>query len=431
MKFQMIKKLEKFEKFECILPSSKSVTQRALICAALSEEVSEIINPLKSEDTILLRDALSLTGVEIKEVDKNIWKVRGSRTPYLPGKKAYLGNNGTGSRFFLSFSCLGKGDYIEIYGKPRLHERPVGPLIEVLRKLSASITCLEKEGHFPVRVKESKLKSELIILPGNISSQFISALLLIGPCLPFGLEILVEEPFFSRPYVELTIQVMQDFGVEVYLENNYFKVKNGNYRGRHYEIEADASNASYFLSIPLILGKGEVVILNYNPFSKQGDVKFLHYLLQMGAKVEKLDKMGKMGIKVSFEGRPKGIEIDLGDTPDLFPTLCVLGAVAEGKTILKGAPHLRYKETDRIKAMLTELSKVGVRVEELPDGAIVEGTEKFNPAEIETYDDHRIAMAFSILGLKTGIFKIKNPECVNKSFPEFWNYLEKLYVQNL
>lgn len=425
--FRIVKKLETFKKFECALPSSKSITQRALICAALANGVSEIINPLKSEDTLLLRDALCLTGVEIEENKEKVWLVKGCKTPILSGKRAYLGNNGTGSRFFLSFASLGKGEYIEIYGKPRLHERPVGPLIEVLRKLSASIVCLEKEGYFPVRVKEGALKSDFIVLPGNISSQFVSALLLIAPSLPSGLEILVEEPFISKAYVELTVQVMQEFGSKVYSESNYFKVSQGEYKGVKYEVEADASNASYFLAIPLILGKGEVGILNYNPYSKQGDVKFLDYITQMGAKVERIDKKG---VRVSFEGRPKGIEVDLGDTPDLFPTMCILGAVAEGRTILKGAPHLRYKETDRIKAMLNELTKLGLKVEELPDGAIIEGKEDLHPAEIETYDDHRIAMSFAILGLRIGNIKIKDPGCVVKSFPDFWKYLEILYLQN-
>jgi 3-phosphoshikimate 1-carboxyvinyltransferase len=420
-----IKPLKSFKKINFKLPSSKSLTQRALICAALAEGVSKIINPLLSEDTLLLKQALEATGINIKE-EGDTWIVTGKKQPYLSEKKVYLGNNGTGSRFFLAFSTLGKGSYIEICGKPRLHERPVAPLISALRDLGANIKCLEKEGYFPLKILEGRLGSKKLTIPGNISSQFISALLLIAPYLPSGLEIEIQEELISKSYVDMTIDVMRKFGIEVKASQDFkhFKVAHGFYKAITYEVEADASSASYFLALPLIMGRGEVIIENYNYYSKQGDVKFLDYIKKMGAEVEVLDPLG---IKVNFEGRAKGGEIDLKDTPDLFPTMCVLAAVAEGKTILKGAPHLRYKETDRIKAMVTELKKLGVKAEELPDGAIIEGTTKFKPALINTYDDHRIAMSFAILGLRVGEIKIENPECVAKSFPDFWEYLERLY----
>jgi len=423
MKVKEIKPLEKFEKISLKLPTSKSLTQRALICSALAEGVSKIIEPLKSEDTLLLKSALEDVGIKIKE-DGNIWEVEGRCPPLLSGKRVFLGNNETGARFFIALASLGRGSYVEIYGKPRLHERPMGPLIESLRKLSANIECLEKEGFLPVKIKESHVISQDIFLPGNISSQFISALLLIGPYLPKGLKLIVEGDLVSKAYIDLTLDVMKAFGVEVKFYENIFEVPNSSYRPTIYEVEADASTASYFLALPLILGKGKVVIENYNPFSKQGDVKFLEYIRKMGAKIEMLNPLG---VSIEFEGIPKGVEINLSNTPDLFPTMCVLGAVAEEKMVLRGAPHLRYKETDRIKAMVTELRKLGVKAEELPDGAIIEGTQTFKSATINTYDDHRIAMSFAILGLKTGGLKIENPQCVAKSFPDFWEYLEKLY----
>ncbi len=423
MKVQEIKPLEKFEKISLKLPTSKSLTQRALICSALAEGVSKIIEPLKSEDTLLLKSALENIGIKIEEKG-NVWEVEGRWPPLLSGKRVFLGNNGTGARFFIALASLGRGSYVEIYGKPRLHERPMGPLIESLSKLSANIECLEKEGFLPVKIKESHVISQDIFLPGNISSQFISALLLIGPYLPKGLKLIVEGDLVSKAYIDLTLDVMKAFGVEVKFHENIFEVPNSSYRPTIYEVEADASTASYFLALPLILGKGKVVIENYNPFSKQGDVKFLEYIRKMGAKIEMLNPLG---VSIEFEGIPKGVEIDLSNTPDLFPTMCVLGAVAEEKMVLRGAPHLRYKETDRIKAMVTELRKLGVKAEELPDGAIIEGTQTFKSATINTYDDHRIAMSFAILGLKIGSLKIENPQCVAKSFPDFWEYLEKLY----
>jgi 3-phosphoshikimate 1-carboxyvinyltransferase len=423
MKLKEIKPLKNFKKVCLTLPTSKSLTQRALICSALAEGVSQIVNPLKSEDTLLLKKALEDVGVNIKEKE-NIWEIKGKFPPLLSEERVYLGNNGTGTRFFIALASLGKGSYIEIYGKARLHERPMGPLIDSLKKLSANIECLEREGFLPVRIKESNLISKEIGLPGNISSQFISALLLIGPYLPEGLKLIIEGELVSKAYIDLTLDVMKSFGVEVKYFENLFEVPKSKYIATKYEVEADASTASYFLALPLIWGTGEIIIENYNPFSKQGDVKFLEYIKKMGAEIEILKPLG---VKVKFEGVPKGVEIDLSDTPDLFPTMCVLGAVAEGKTVLRGAPHLRYKETDRIKAMVTELKKLGVMAEELPDGAVIEGNKEICPAVINTYDDHRIAMSFAILGLKKGGVKIENPDCVSKSFPDFWEYLEGIY----
>jgi 3-phosphoshikimate 1-carboxyvinyltransferase len=417
-----IKPVKDFNKIKIKLPSSKSLTQRALLCASLSEGESLILNPLKSEDTELLKEALVKTGVKIKENEKG-WNVIGIKKPLLNKEEAHLGNNGTGSRFFLAYASLGKGDWIDITGKPRLYERPVKPLVEALRKLGANIEFLKNQNFFPVRVKEGKIISQKIKIPGDVSSQFISALLLIAPLLPDGLELYIEKKLISASYVDMTLEVMKHFGIKVKKENGFFKVNPGRYTACKIEIEADASSASYFLAIPLLLGRGEVYIENYNPFSKQGDVKFLSYIEKLGAKVEKFEPLG---VKVSFEGIPEGGEFNLEDTPDLFPTMCILGAISKGETILRGAPHLRYKETDRIKAMVEELKKLGVEIEELPDGAKIKGTQNLKKALIKTYDDHRIAMSFAILGLKNGL-KIENPECVKKSFPEFWEYLEKIY----
>jgi len=417
-----IEPLKNFKEFQTELPSSKSFTQRALICASLCRERSFIKNPLKSEDTELLKSALVKTGIEIEEVSEG-WIVRGNKKPFLTGEQVFLGNNGTGSRFFLAFVSLGKGKWMDITGKPRLYERPVSPLVNALRELGANIEFLKNSGFFPVRVKEGNLISKKINIAGDVSSQFISALLLIAPLLPEGLELKIEKKLISKSYVEMTIDVMKKFGIEVKEEKDLFKVDAGEYTGCEIEIECDASSASYFLAIPIVLGKGEVWIRNYNAFSKQGDVEFLSYIEKMGAEVERISPLG---VRVRFNGRPVAGEFNLKNTPDLFPTMCILSAVAEGESILRGAPHLRYKETDRIKAMVTELRKLGVSAEELPDGAKIKGTKKFKEALINTYDDHRIAMSFAILGLRCGL-RIENPDCVKKSFPGFWNYFEMLY----
>jgi len=421
-----IRPLREFQKARLKVPSSKSLTQRAFICSALAEGKSRIINPLLSEDPRLLLSALEATGVKASFSD-NILVIEGiAGKPNLSGEKVYLGNNGTGARFFIAYASLGRGSFVEVYGKDRLHERPVAPLISALRTLSANIECLEREGYLPLRIYEGNPRGGKVSLPGNVSSQFISALLLIGPYLRGGLTIEVEGELLSAGYVDMTIEVMRHFGVDVERINGCFTVKEGFYQETDYEVPADASSSSYFLSIPLILGRGEVYIENYSATSSQPDVALLSFLREMGANIEVMP----LGVKVSFEGRPKACEFNVGDCPDLFPTLCVLLACAEGKGIIRGAPHLRYKETDRIKAMATELKKLGVEVEELPDGIVIEGREDFKPARINTYDDHRIAMSFAILGLRCGNLIIENPACVEKSYPEFWEHLENIYGQN-
>lgn len=423
----MVSPLKDFKELSLKLPSSKSLTQRAYICSALAEGESFIKNPLKSEDPELLKEALKVTGVLFEEKEegylvKGVWG-----RPKLNKEKVYLGNNGTGARFFLALASLGKGDWIELYGKKRLHERPMEALISALRALSARIECLEREGYFPVRVYESSLLSQRVKLPGHISSQFISALLLIGPYLPQGIEIEIEGELFSKSYVEMTCEVMRQFGVEAQEEGKIFRVPPKRYEGRIYEVPADASSASYFLAIPLVMGKGRVFIENFDGKTKQADAVFLEFAKEFGAQVRFYEPLG---VELSFEGRPKALSLNLRDCPDLFPTLAIIGAVSEGRTVLHGAPHLRYKETDRIMAVARELTKLGVKVEEIPDGLIIYGRESFNQARLETYDDHRIAMAFAILALKAGPLEIENPGCVAKSFPEFWELLEEVYNED-
>ena len=421
-----IRPLKDFKRARLRVPSSKSLTQRALICSALADGKSRIINPLLSEDPRLLLSALEATGVKATFSENNLIIEGVAGRPNLSGEKVYLGNNGTGTRFFIAYASLGRGSFVEVFGKERLHERPVAPLLSALRSLSANIECLEREGYLPLRIYEGKLKGGKVSLPGNVSSQFISALLLIGPYLSGGLTVEVEGELLSAGYVEMTIEVMKHFGVDVERIMGGFRVKEGFYEETEYEVPADASSSSYFLSIPLILGRGEVYIENYSATSSQPDVAHLTFLKEMGAKIEVLP----LGVKVAFEGRPKACEFNISNCPDLFPTLCVLLACAQGKGLIRGAPHLRYKETDRIRAMATELKKLGVEVEELPDGIVIEGREDFKPARINTYDDHRIAMSFAILGLRNGGLIIENPACVEKSYPEFWEHLESVYAQN-
>lgn len=405
------------------LPGSKSLTQRALLCAALAKGESVIKNPLISEDTELLSEALRSSGCGLERRDGSFVVSGVSVEPVFSGEEIFFGNNGTGSRFFLAYAALSRNGEAVLYGKPRLHERPMGPLITALRSLGAKVECLSREGYLPARVSPGRLSGGRITLPATQSSQYISALLLIGPYLPGGLELEIEGQMVSTPYVELTLSVMSAFGAEVEKISGGFRVSEGGYRARIYEVEGDASSASYFLVLPALLG-GSVEVENLSPDSPQADTLLLKILSESGGRVERAGQ----GVKVEFSTPPRAFEVDLREAPDLFPTLCVLAAVAEGQSRIYGAPHLRYKECDRIAAMATELSKTGVKVRELPDGIEIEGGRELHGAEIETYDDHRIAMSFAVLGLKVPGMVIRNPACVAKSFPEFWEYLRKVYA---
>ncbi len=403
------------------LPGSKSLTQRALLCAALARGTSRIRNPLLSEDTLLLARALEISGVGIERRSGEILLTGTGGQPAFSGERIFFGNNGTGSRFFLAYASLtGAGEAL-IYGKPRLHERPMGPLLEALRALGARLYCTEREGYLPVRVSPGDLRGGRVELSAEKSSQFVSALLLIGPYLPGGLKIELRGEMVSTPYVDLTCRVMEDFGVRVEREEKGFRVPEAQYQAREYEVEGDASSASYFLILPALLG-GSVTVENLPLSSVQADTLLLRLLADIGGRVESAGE----GVRVSFSSPPRGFEVNLKEAPDLFPTLCVLAAFAEGPSRIFGAPHLRYKECDRISAMATELARCGARVRELPDGIEIQGGAPLTGAEIETYDDHRIAMAFAVLGLRVPDIVIRNPSCVSKSFPEFWDYLEKV-----
>lgn len=407
------------------VPGSKSITQRAMLCAALAEGQSTLVGALHSEDPELLAGALSITGAQVERTQEGLLIEGVAGKPRLPGAKVFMGNNGTGTRFFLAYAALGQGEDIVLTGTERLCERPVAPLIEALIAWEARISYLEKEGFLPVRIQGGGLSGGRVALSVAKSSQFLSALLLVGPYTKKLAEIELVSPLVSRPYVDLTITVMQAFGAEVEEEGEVFRVKQKPYRSQIYEVEGDASSASYFLAAAALVG-GRVTVTNLPQNSLQGDAAFAGLLSRMGCEVSY-----ENGVTVERppEVALRAIDVNMGRYPDLVPTLAVVAAKAKGKTVIRGVPHLRYKETDRLRAVATELRKCGVEVEELEDGLIIQGTDKLLGAEIETYDDHRIAMAFAILGLVAPGIVICNPGCVAKSFPNFWEVLESLYAK--
>jgi 3-phosphoshikimate 1-carboxyvinyltransferase len=401
------------------LPGSKSYTHRALVAASLAAGESWLTNALDAEDTRLTAQALDRLGAGID------WRVDGVRVKGAGGRwqpvfgPIYLGNSGTSMRFLTALAALGQGEY-RLTGSPRMCERPQGELLEALAQLGVKAISERGDGCPPVIV-QGGLQGGRARLSGSISSQYLSALLFISPLAPQGAEIEITGDLVSKPYVDLTLDVLGDFGVSYYREDyRYFRLPGGQcYLSQDYAIEADASSASYFWAAAA-LTHGRVTITNLTPDSCQGDVGFVKVLERLGCRV----RSGDAGLTV--EGGPlQGIEVDMAAMPDLVPTLAVLAAFAKGETVITGAAHLRHKESDRLAAVAAELQKMGIDARETPDGLIITGGQP-RGAVIDTYQDHRIAMSFAVASLQAPGTEIRDPDCVAKSFPEFWDYFARL-----
>jgi len=401
------------------LPGSKSYTHRALMAAALAGGESVLTNALAAEDTELTAAALAQLGAGI-DWQGTIIRVTGRDGRWLPARlPIYLGNSGTSMRFLTALAALGEGEYL-LTGTERLCQRPLGELLEALGQAGVQAVSERGDGCPPVRVTGG-LTGGRAQLSGGTSSQYLSALLFIGPLAPAGLAIDITGELVSRPYVDLTLEVLGNFGISYYREGyRYFELPGGqSYLPREYEIEADASSASYFWAAAAVTG-GQVTITNLSLESSQGDAAFPEVLGRMGCAVES----SPAGLTV--QGGPlTGVTVDMGTMPDLVPTLAVLAAFAAGDTVITGVAHLRHKESDRLHAVATELGKLGIEARETPDGLVIRGgTPK--GAVIHTYNDHRIAMSFAVAGLKTAGISITDPDCVAKSFPEFWEFFHRL-----
>jgi 3-phosphoshikimate 1-carboxyvinyltransferase len=402
------------------LPGSKSYTHRALIAAALAEGESALHNALRSEDTELTAQALVKLGAAIDWQDNTVL-VRGIGGRLAPvDDPIYLGNSGTSMRFLTAVATLGQGEY-RLTGTPRLCQRPMGELLAALKQLGGKVASVTGRG-FPPIIVTGGIAGGRTRLTGEVSSQYLSALLLIAPLTDLGVEIEVTGDLVSRPYVDLTLDVQAAFGISHFRRGyRYFQVPGDQmYQNRDYHIDADASSASYFWAAAALTG-GRVTVANINMETSQGDVDFVSVLARMGCHIEST----QAGLTV--EGRPlTGIQVDMSAMPDLVPTLAVVAAFSQGETIISGVSHLRHKESDRLAAVAAELTKMGAPVQETEDGLRILGGGPLRGAEIQTYDDHRIAMSFAVAGLKVPGVVIDDPDCVSKSFPEFWEYIENL-----
>ncbi len=403
------------------LPGSKSYTHRALMAAALAAGDSVLTNALKAEDTELTARALAQLGAGIDWRGATI-RVTGGGGRWRPTPQPlYLGNSGTSMRFLTALVALGEGDYL-LTGTERLCQRPLGELLEALRQVGVKVESERGDGCPPVKVIAG-LTGGQAQLSGGTSSQYLSALLFIGPLAPQGLSIEITGELVSRPYVDLTLEVLGDFGVSYYREGyRYFQLPGGQcYLPQEYEIEADASSASYFWAAAALTG-GRVTITNLSLESSQGDAAFPRVLEGMGCTVSETPE------GLTLEGGPLvAVSADMAAMPDLVPTLAVLAAFAEGDTVITGVAHLRHKESNRLHAVAAELAKMGLEAWETEDGLVIRGGAP-RGALIHTYNDHRIAMSFAVAGLKTPGVVISDPDCVAKSFPDFWEFWGRLYA---
>jgi len=405
------------------LPGSKSYTQRALVIAALAGGESVLHHALLSKDTEYLMDALRLMGAAIEVRPEALTVVGTAGRIAAPQKEIYLGNNGTAIRLLMGVASLGKGEF-RLTGDERLCERPVGPLLDALSALGVDAASENGRGCPPVMIKTKGLQGGRAVLTDIASSQFISSLLISCPLAGADSRIDVVGPVPSRPYVDMTVEAMHDFGVDVEeVSPGRFLIRgNQHYHARSYMVEGDVSSASYFCLAAAVC-RGTVVIHHIHPGTLQGDIGFLSVLERFGVKVARKDNL----IEVTGGPLQQGdYEFDFGAMPDVVPTFAVLAALRPGRTVIRNVPHLRVKESNRLEALVNELRRVGIHAEEIEDGMAVVGG-KPHGAAIETYNDHRIAMSFAILGLTVPGITISNPECVGKSFPEFWSILDSWY----
>jgi len=411
---------------EINLPGSKSLSNRALLLAALAKGTTTLTNLLDSDDIRHMLNALTQLGVNYQlSADKKQCVVEGLgrafNTQDMGALELFLGNAGTAMRPLCAALCLGQGEYT-LTGEPRMFERPIGSLVESLQQAGADITYLKNENYPPLNIKGTGLKGGKITIDGSVSSQFLTAFLMAAPMASEDTQIEIVGELVSKPYIKITLQIMQDFGVEVENVNGEyqtFMIKGGQtYQAPgHYLVEGDASSASYFLAAAAI-GGGSIKVTGIGKKSVQGDIQFADALAAMGANIE----WGDDYIKAS-KGQLKAIDMDMNHIPDAAMTIAVAALFAEGTTKITNVYNWRVKETDRLYAMATELRKVGAEVVEGHDFIEVTPPAQLNHAEIDTYDDHRIAMCFSLVALSDTAVTINDPKCTSKTFPDYFDKL--------
>ena len=403
------------------VPGSKSITHRVLIAAALSDGRCVVENALDSEDTRLTREALSAWGVAIAPEGEAL-VVAGCRGRLKAAAgPVFLGNSGTSMRLLTAAAALVHGKTV-LTGTERLRARPIRDLLDALAQVGVSARSVDANGCPPVAIEGGALRGGRADLNCSLSSQFLSALLLVAPYARRGLEVHVTHGPVSRPYIDITLDTMASFGVEAMRDGyRWFKVPGGRcYRAGRQRVEPDCSQAGYFWAAAAVTGS-TVSVRGTHRSSRQGDIRLLDILEQMGCRVE----AGPEGAAVSG-GPLAAVDIDMADIPDAVPTVAVVAAFAKGRTVIRNVAHLREKESDRLAAVTAGLDQMGIQAGCGAQSLWIEGGRPHSAA-IDCHNDHRIAMSFAVAGLKTPGVRILDEACVQKSFPGFWQTLEALY----
>ncbi len=404
-------------------PGSKSITNRALVCAALAEGVSTLRCALDSEDTQVMVGGLRSLGIDIEARDGGeILIIKGCRgVPPAQRADIFVANSGTTIRFLTALAALGKGDF-RLDGTARMRERPMGDLVDALVQLGARVSCEGSGQCPPVVVKAHGLPGGEASIRGNVSSQFLSGLLMAAPAARNAVTLRVEGNLVSVPYVTMTMAVMESFGIALQPANNYEEItipNDSSYQACEYTIEPDASAASYFWAAAAVTG-GEITVLGLSRDSLQGDVAFVECLAKMGCDVR------YEADRVTVTGAPlQGIDVDMNAISDTVQTLAVVALFADGPTQIRNVSHIRHKETDRLAAVARELRKLGAEVIEHSDGLEITPGHLLS-AEIKTYSDHRMAMSFAVAGLVQPGVVIHDPGCTAKTYPSFFEDLKRI-----
>ncbi len=409
------------------LPGSKSLTNRALVVAAMADGVSHVDGLLLADDTRHMLDALGSLGIGI-QLDETVPRatITGCAGHWPNGEAdIFCGNAGTVMRFLTAACCTGCGAY-RLDGVPRMRERPIAPLVDALRELGAAIGYAEREGYCPVTIRSrGRLRGGRVRFSRPPSSQFISALLIAAPLAMGDVMIEIAGALPSKPYVAMTLGVMEAFGAAVVEDGmqQFVVPAPQRYSAANYHVEPDASAASYLFAAAAITG-GRITVEGLGSASCQGDMGFLDVLEQMGCAIER--GATETTVRGPAEGGLKGVDVDLNDAPDVAQTLAVLAAFAEGPTRIRNVSNLRVKETDRLFALSTELDRMGVPTEVFEDGLAILPSGPPTASDVHTYDDHRMAMSFAVAGLRLDGMVIRDADCVSKTFPGFFGLWARL-----
>ena len=407
------------------VPGSKSITNRAFVLAALASgpDVScTLTGVLRSEDTEVMVHGLRQLGYEVN-VDWSACaaRVRNGASVRVPAASAdiHVANSGTTIRFLTALVALGRGRY-RLDGIPRMRERPIRDLLDALNQMGADARSENDDGCPPVIVQGTDVRRRDVTVRASVSSQYLSALLMIAPFRDDGLSIQLDGPRVSEPYIDMTVRMLRHWGATIEATPDGFEVSPGMRSLADYAIEPDASAASYFWAIPAVLGEGAVRVRGLTRESMQGDVAFVDLLAKMGCRVE------ESADGITVHGGPlKGIDVDMNAISDTVMTLAAVALFADGPTTIRNVAHIRHKETDRIAAVATELRKLGAGVDEFDDGLRIT-PRPLTGCDVDTYNDHRMAMSLALVGLRVPGVVVNDPGCVAKTYPGFWKDLDAL-----